>query len=261
MRFAKNHPGQIGLILLVILGLLVVLIMSVASRSLSDSTLARQAKEQNSTFAIAESGIEQALRAIRDGARQDGVWQLSDATNFITGQYEIRGVNEYRLFLREGESGYLDLTGYSAPTIEIDWVLRDDATENVACVSEGSGNAPAAIEITAGNTTSGVLSRAYYNSAGCSLAGNGFSPASDGGTYLSLVNYNIPPTASYLRIKTLYNGATIAVLGPGLSSQYYLILSQATGGDATKEIEVKRTLESAPTVFDYALFSGTTVVK
>jgi hypothetical protein len=229
---------------------------------LSDSTLARQAKEQNATFAVAESGIERALRAIRAGETQDGTWQLDDATSFISGSYEIRGMNEYRLFLREGESGYLDLVGYGSPTVDIDWVLSSDLTENLTCTSEGSGNAPAALELISGNDVSGVLDRAYYNSYGCSLSGNGFATATFGdGTYLSHVSYAIPAGATYLRIKLLYSGATVAVAGTGLTSQFYLIHSQATGGDATKEIEVKRTLEYSPTVFDYAVFSGTTILK
>jgi hypothetical protein len=46
-----------------------------------------------------------------------------------------------------------------------------------------------------------------------------------------------------------------------MSTQLYLIQARAAGGDAQKEIEVRRGLDAPGAVFDFALFSGTTIVK
>ena len=62
-----------------------------------------------------------------------------------------------------------------------------------------------------------------------------------------------------MRIKPLYAGATISVTGT--EGQMYLIQSEATGGDAQKEIEVKRGLNAPPSIFDFAIFAAQTIVK
>jgi hypothetical protein len=65
----------------------------------------------------------------------------------------------------------------------------------------------------------------------------------------------------YMRIKPLYNGATINVTGSSLASQLYLIQSHAASTDARTDISVTRTLDAPSSVFDFAIFSNTTIIQ
>ena len=63
-----------------------------------------------------------------------------------------------------------------------------------------------------------------------------------------------------MRLRPIYNGATIGVEGLA-ASQLYLIRSDAEGGDAEKEIEARRTKDMAAGIFDFAVFTNGTIVK
>ncbi|MEI6690647.1 MAG: hypothetical protein WCL07_02750 [bacterium] len=258
----KIYSGQVGLILLIVLGLLITLIMSMASRTLSDTVLSRQDKEQSATFAIAETGVEEALKSIREGQVPAGSLQVTDSLNNITGQYLVAQRNNLEIFLKEGESTEIDLTGTVTPTLTISWTKKNAPVENVSCQSEGSGLAPAALELVTISNTLGVLKRQYFNPSNCPLVTNGFTLSAGGSdTYLSNLSWSVDAGGTSVRIRTIYNGATVSVNGVSLPPQQFDIQSQAKGGDANKQIEVKRTIDNAPGIFDYALFSGSTIVK
>jgi hypothetical protein len=250
--------GQIGLLLLVIMGVVVALVMSVASRSLSDTVLSRQERESSAAFAVAETGIETAMNAIRDPLSANLSGSLSDISGFATGNYQTN-LTTYDLFVKELESAHLDTSG-AAGSLTIYWTKKGDTSENVACSGGGTGGAPSAIEVSAIRST-GVV-RSYYNPNGCDPEANGFdtTTAVDGGAiYKSKIDYTIPAGTVMVRIKPIYNGATIAV--SGLANQMYLIQSEVSGGDAQKEIEVRRGLNSPPAIFDFAVFAKGTIVK
>jgi Tfp pilus assembly protein PilX len=258
----KLFNGQIGLLLLVIMGVIVALVMSIASRSLSDTVVSRQERESSSAFSVAETGVEKAMYDLQNSEGEqsfEGV--LSGLSDTVTGNYAVKPSANYGLYAREGETANLDLSTY-VPTLTISWTKKTDKSENLTCVGDGSGLSPAAIEIIA-ITATGVT-RSYYNPAGCNPGINGFlNSAIDGGIeYRSqILSYAVPATTTILRIKPIYSGATISVSGSGLNEQLYLIQSKAATGDAQKEIEVKRGLDAAPSIFDFAVFSAQTIVK
>jgi Tfp pilus assembly protein PilX len=256
----KFRNGQVGLLLLVIMGVVVALVMSVASRSLSDTVLSRQERESSAAFSVAETGVENALNALRQGNVQEGVVTLPTSLGLVTGQYEVTSTTTYGLYVSEGESAHLDLSSY-VPTLTISWTRIADNAENITTCSEGSGLSPAAIEVSALSAT--TVNRVYYNPAGCNPGSNGFTGSISGGSeYRSMVaSYAVPVGTTMIRIKPIYAGATISVTGSGLTDQLYLIQSRATGGDARKEIEVKRGLDAPPSIFDYAVFTAGTIVK
>lgn len=254
----KNRNGQIGLILLVIMGLVVGIALSLASRSLSDTVLSRQESESSKAFRLAETGIEQALNALRNNEILSNA-ALSGGDAY-SGSVNVAGQTTYDLYVKEGEQAHLDVTSFSG-ALNISWTKYGDTRENPGTCNEGSGNAPAAIEVLTISTTN-TASFAYYNPAGCGL-GNSFEDSNPGGNdpYASEISVMIPAGSKYVRIRPIYADATIEVSGTNLSTQLYLIQSKASGGDARKEIEVKRGLSAPASVFDYALFSGSTIVK
>ncbi len=259
----KLLDGQIGLILLVIIGVMVALVMSVASRSLSDTILSRQERESSAAFSVAETGIETAMNAIRDPANGQLNGSLTGLSGFVSGDYEVTRVTVDGLYVKEGETAYLDLSTY-VPTLNIFWTKKNDIGEDLNCGTEGSGGSAAAIEIVAIQGVANTAKRSYYKASNCTSFSNGFLNSVDGGAnYRSKVNpaYSVPLNTTMIRIKPIYSGTTIAVTGSGLQSQLYLIQSEATGGDARKEIEVKRGLDTPPSVFDFSVFAAGYVVK
>lgn len=237
--------------------------MSVASRSLSDTVLSRQERESSAAFSVAETGIENAMNALLEDPMNNSsiTGNLSALDSFVTGSYKVTP-SVYDLFVREGETAHLNTSGF-AGILTISWTRKIDKTENIQTCTDGSGLAPAAIEITSIMST-GIV-RSYYNSAGCeSLSGvNGFTAGSlDGGeVYRSKISYQVLAGTEVVRIKPIYAGATIAVTGDGLRTQLHLINSVAVGGDAQKEIEVKRGLDAQGSIFDYAIFSAGSIIK
>lgn len=251
-----------GLLLLVIMAVVISVVMAVASRSLSDTVLSRQEKEGNLAFSLAETGVENALKNLREGSVPVGTINLSDSTGLVTGNYLVDAENSYALYLREGEVGEIDLTNYTGGNILFRWTKKNDPSENISSCSEGSGTMPAAMEINALNSD-GTVSRGYYNPSNCTLAGNNFASSADGGSnYLSQSTYVVGANTTKIRIRTIYAGATVEVTGAGLADrQMYIIKSSAAGGDAQKEIEVRRGLDAPASIFDYTVFSGQTIVK
>lgn len=252
--------GQIGLLLLVIMGIVIALVMSVASRSLSDTVLSRQERESSAAFSIAETGVENAMNALRSPGPGVIAGNLSGLDNFVTGTYMVADLKSYSLFVREGETAHLDTTDFSG-ILTISWTRKTDKSENITTCTEGSNAAPAAIEISEINATG--VKHSYYNPAGCSPQNNGFDSSTiDGGdVYRSSIQYLVPANTVAVRIKPIYAGAMIAVVGENLKTQLHLINSQAAGGDAKKEIEVKRGLDAPASIFDYAIFAGGTIIK
>jgi len=107
----------------------------------------------------------------------------------------------------------------------------------------------------------------YYPVGACAAErADGFSaPAggSDGYSYsstLALTDQDL-----FARIKPVYNDTYLKVEGAGwtVGPQHYKVRAEAesTNGDEARTVEVWQTLPSAPSVFDYALYSGTTIVK
>lgn len=253
----NTYSGQIGLLLLVIMGVVVALVLSIASRSLSDTVLSRQEKESSVAFSLAETGVENALSLL------NGNPDLNTEASITNLQYKIAQSTTYDMYVKELDTAHLNMTGFNtANPLTISWTKKNDASEDLSCTTEGSGGSAAAIEVSAINTTSNYVMRSYYRPSNCSTFSNGFSSSSDGGAnFRSTVTYNVPASTNILRIKPIYAGATISVSGNGLTNQQYVINSKATGGDAQKEIEVKRGLEAAPAIFDYAVFANGTIVK
>jgi len=170
------------------------------------------------------------------------------------------------LYVREGETAHLDLSTYVS-NLNVMWTKKADKAENIATCMEGSGQAPAAIEISA--ITATTVNRAYFNPHGCNPGSNGFVSSADAGNeFLSKIaapiSYAVPVGTIAIRIKPIYAGATVSVssaTGVALKDQLYLIQSKALTTDVRKEIEVRRGLDAPPSIFDYAVFSAGTIVK
>ena len=204
--------------------------------------------------------IEQALNLLRQGSLPTPT-QFLDSTGLVTGNYKVDNLTTYSLYVKELETAQLDLTGFPGANLLIRWTKKGDVSEDKTTCSEGSGTMSAALEISAIMSGSNTIERSYLNPSDCDISGNNFESSSDGGVWVSQRNYVVPANTTSLRLRPIYSGATIAVTGALVTDQMYVIQSSGSGGDAQKEIQVKRGLDAPASVFDFALFSGTTIVK
>lgn len=252
--------GQVGLLLLVIMGLVVGIALSLASRSLGDTALSRQEGESVRAFRLAESGVEQALNALRQDTGE-GVLSLTGEGDF-SGSTQTTPQGSFGLYVKEGEQAHLDVASFAPGTLDIEWTRPRDERENPETCAPGSGNSPAAIEVIA-HRSDGSATFVYYNPYNCDPEDNGFVEGTSSGNeeYRSGASYIVASGVVAVRIRPIYADATIKVAGAGLSTQLYLIQSKAFGGEAQKEIEVKRGLDAPASIFDYALFSGSSIEK
>lgn len=258
VRMNMRESGQIGLLMLVVMGVLVTLSLSVATRSLSDVVTSRQDREDSAVFNVAEQGIERGLYDVYTGTPPSGPQSISDSQGFAQGSYEVLQSNSYVITVGEGEVAEVDLLGWNGGDFDIRWVKRGTG-EEVACGNASSGNAPAAIEVII-LRTSNNLQHLYYNSYGCNLtSSNSFQVASNTDpNYLSRQTLNgLGDNIVSIRIRPIYNAATISVTGGtfAIPAQQYIVQSKATGGDAQTNIEAKRSNSYAPSIFDFAVFS------
>ncbi len=236
------------------MGVVVALVLSVASRSLSDTVLSRQEREGGAVFSVAETGVEKALNALRTNLQSVGNTTITDSSGLITGNFAAVSTSTYTLLVKELDVAQLDLTGFSG-NLAISWTKKGNASET---------NIPAAIEVIAINPATSTVVRSYYNPYNVTPEDNKFEASSDGGAdYVSTISYNVlakAPGSTILRIRPIYAGATLSVAGLS-TPQLYVIQSSASGGDAQKDIQVKRGLDAPPSVFDFAVFAGGTIIK
>lgn len=92
----------------------------------------------------------------------------------------------------------------------------------------------------------------------------GANPPHTGFTNVLLINLTNADRVAYVRIRPLYNRATLGVeslSGSGthaFPAQSYKVTSQGNSGDATRAVQVTKSLPSLPPILDFALFNGST---
>lgn len=72
----------------------------------------------------------------------------------------------------------------------------------------------------------------------------------------SVRNVSVPTGAQALRLTPRFGDASIAVVGPGLPLQGFIVVSEGFFGRSTRKVKVTKTMPSMPAIFDYAIFSG-----
>lgn len=249
----RSQSGQIGVIILLLMVVMLTIGLSLASRSSQDLFLASQQAESTRVFNAAEAGIEEALSTDLsfEGDTFSGSVGTISETNV---DYVIRKVNELETRLFQGVAVMIDLSGTrtNPENINIDW-------------SKTSSN-PASLIMAVYYDDAGTTRVRHYGLASINR-GDGFLSAASGnfGGYLYRTTFVVQPTDRFIRIWPVYNDTHLKVAGDGwtMPVQYYNVRSEATNenGEETRVVEVNRTLSTAPSIMDYAVFSGTTLTK
>lgn len=231
----KRESGQIGLIVLLIMVVVTTIAVSVSTRSVSELRISRQEQESTRSLDLAESGIEEILAS-----------PLVPGSSFktIAGKrvdYSISANSTVATMdLLSGHTLELDLT--NATNIKFDW------SAGTLCNT--------AVVLAIISPTAQVSRNAYVHT-GCPAIGNitaTWNPA----TGLNISGQKLA------RIKALYSTITLSgvALTGALNPIYYTVNSTSQMDDgSTRTVQVNKFPGSLPSIFDYVLFSGTSLVK
>ena len=273
MLFKFNREsGQVGVIILLTMTGMLVMGLSVASRTTQEALLSGKEVESTRVFNAAEQGIEKALSGDLDfiGDTYEGT---VESVVGIGVDFTIAKINMLETRLFEGVSVGVDVTGASdGDNLQIDWSKLTD------CGAETLASIIVSIYYDDSGTT-----RVRHEALGACNIGDGFTLGSviDENGYKRRFDLPLQTDDFLVRVKAVYNDVHIKVSSSDFAmpvqyyairsknypismfNGYYAIRSEAANEESseTRIVEVNRTLKSAPSILDYAVYSGGSLSK
>lgn len=264
----RKQGGYIVIIVLLLTAVLLMLGLSLATRTTEEVYQSGQEADTTRVFNAAETGIEAALYQIETDptlefdANLDVINGISnpDTLSDLTVEGEL--AEDFDISIPQGEVLTL---GWKADT-KINWIHPANCSSNTA-----------ALIITLYNSTGPVASHVAYDPFGTDAActkGSNFAKASRYPVSGTLEGSRIVLTAalfgggaigadSLIRIRPLYADANFHVEDSAATRIVSTAIDKGstTEGKETRKIEVIRTEPAAPSIFDYAVFSGGSLEK
>lgn len=263
MHSVNLRSGQIGIAVMLMMVVMSTVGFALAIRASRDVQTARQGQDAVQTFSAAEAIVEKVLAQGEVGLETASTGTVSDIQN-IEGSYTVTVSQNQTLELDQGVIVEVPLAApgqsvgnMNGNQVAIEWA-KPGSTGN--CTQN-----PASLIVTVVNNAGPTPVARTVASAGCSRSDN--IPVSNTATTQlgRRIVVNLVTGDSVIRITPLYNSTPLFVTGANwtLPTQQYLIRSVArnTLGRETKAIQVDRTRDFAPSVLNYSLVSGTTLVK
>lgn len=266
----KNERGQAVLIVLLSLSVVLVVVMFILSRSITDISLSSKEEDSMRAFSAAEAGIERVLvtgsstgsMSIGDATFDASVSDFASATSAVV----------YPISLKSGEIATFWFTRPGDPTVfsgnQMKLCWADDNT------SSGASDTPA-IEITVyykvgaeyrvyRKMVDPYVSRTQNNAAvinNCNIDGESLE-------FSNVVDLTGLTNLQFATAKILYNTTTAHKIGIDVSatasllpSQGAKILSDGQFGDANRRVEVYQLHPVAPPIFANAIYSASGIIK
>jgi Tfp pilus assembly protein PilX len=248
--------GQAGLVVLLLTVILLTIGISVASRSTSDLAISRQEEESNQALNGAEAGVENALSQDLNFQGNSTSGSVSVNSN-VSVNYTIDKVNSLETRLFKGVSAQVDVTGVTnGQSIYIRWGKEIDCSQTVA-----------SLLVTVFNKTGSSVHARNYAYRPCNTPDNGFTQINTdpAGELFRQATLSLKTGDLFVRIKPEYKDTFIQVQGNGwnLPVQYFRVRSVADSnlGDEVRAVQVNRTNPVAPSVFDFVMYSGTSITQ
>jgi hypothetical protein len=281
----KNQKGQAVLVVLLSLAVVLVVVMFVVSRSITDISLSSKEEGSLRAFSAAEAGIE---RALVIGSYQAGEFGDASFSGSVTNFAEGSDKETYPISLKSGESATFwfsrpnESTHFTGRYIKLCWGdvgtlnndLKTPAVEFTVYYTS-----------TANNLTTLKVARAVFDPSSRAST-NHFTAASSGTCTIGDENFQFyttsnidllslgitgwatPGVLQYATAKILYNdtvahkvGIDVSSTGSTLPSQGVKIESNGSYGDANRSIEVYQLHPIAPSIFENAIFSSGGITK
>lgn len=248
----KYQKGQIALIVLLVATVMLTIGLAVVQRSLFDVKLTEQEEESSRAFQAAETGVEEALRKLTPTSGSlagDTNYNVTVADSGQDGFVTEEGIGV-------GEVLMVDLTGNTAPQVDIFYFNADDCSK-----SKDWGLEVEQVRDTGGGTI--VVNRDLF----LADASSGDYSFKDVKFCKRINNYTIRPGALELRIRPIgvpdatdFPTSTRIGVRPQsgvFAPQIKVIRSEGkTPTGVTRVVEVERSVPQLATIFDYALFVG-----
>lgn len=265
------QSGQIGLVVLLVMVVVSTIGLSVASRTTQEVTVSRQVQEASRSFAAAESAIERILSEesgrFFDFEGDVAQYSSQDETLQVQSDAEIE-VEVEKQFELEGQ-----VEEGTAIEILVDGAQTDNQLSLEWSDTRNCDDNPASLVISITNETAGTTNTRYLAVAPCDHSDNFevFDPNAlehQGEDKALRYVITLNDGDQIVRVTPVYADTSILAAGIGdwLSvPQQYRILSVGKniteGGQETKAVEVERSQPITPYIFDYALISGSTIIK
>lgn len=256
LMFKNSQSGQTGVIILLLMAGMLTVGLSLATQTTQEALLSGKETDSARVFNAAEEGIEQAISSNLEFTGDTFSGTVANQAD-ISVAYTVTKKNTLEVLLFEGVSVSVDVTGaQDGNVLQIDWSKVDD------CGSDDL----ASLLVATYSDVSGVARTRYTYVAGCDRS-DGFESAQniDENDYRRRYNLTLQTGDTLVRIKPIYADTNINVTSSGfvLPVQYYAIRSEASRSESneTRIVEVNRTLSAAPSIFDFAIYSGNTLIK
>jgi len=251
-RFAQS--GQVGIAVILVMVVMSTIGISLATRSATDVRTARQSQEATQTFSAAEAALENILSRDQSYLETTDAGEYSDVEN-VAVNYTVDRDTQLTTELLEGAVAEIDVsTGTAGQQVTIEWSASSDCGTN-----------PASLLVAVINTAGATPIARQYSYAICDRSDGFELVLTNGSQFARQVTITLENGDQSIRITPVYADSDLLVSGNGwtLPTQEFTIQSIAENlqGRETKAIEVERTTEYAPTILDYALVSGTTIIK
>ena len=249
----SSQRGQVGVIVLLIMVGMLTIGLSLAARTTQEAFLSGKETKTTRVFNAAEQGVETAL----SGDLAAGDYSLSEGE--IEVDYSVEEINRLQTRLFEGIPVGIDVTGASdGDELRLEWSQLDD------CGSEN----PASIVASIFNNDGGSIVVRHLALGACDRS-DGFESATiiNENNYHRRYDLSLRSGDFLVRVKPVYNDTHVNIYsndaGFTLPVQSYLVRSSATGTetDETRIVEVNMSRLTAPSIFDYAVYSGNTLAK
>lgn len=260
-----GNSGQIGVLVLLAMTAMLTVGIGAVTRSTQDLRVTRQEVESSRSFAAAEVGIEEALHEITvfeeqavDGAviEQTIVGSVQVREPLLDDQqteqratyqveYQVEPIHMIDSFVQEGDVVSVNVAGVAPGTpLRIDW--GGDSCDNP--------ETQAKIVVSLISNTNPTIRRGYSKCAPHQgLHGLGGAD--------SVLNIDELSNIEIVNIKVLGSGTNLSASGTGLPVQAYRVTSRATPehSQEVKAVSLDRMIPNPPSIFDYALVSGTSI--
>lgn len=269
---SKQQAGQIAVIVLLMVAALIVVALSLSSRTTQETATVTQTSESATVFSAAEAGAEYALSqviAALDDPSNPTVPTSGtiDLGNNTAVNYEVQALSYLEMRVSETMNAEInlrdenDIPVYSGG-LRIDWARETNCSDRASLIAS-------IYYLEGGN----VRVRHLPFGPSCNSGGgvdefdNSFAGDSTKGYYHSYTISGLTTNDLFVRIKPVYNDTDLLVTptSSNLPTQQYSVISRAENelgaGDETRAVEVRRSVPVAPSIMDYAVYSGVDLVK
>ncbi len=257
----SRQSGQVGIIVLLISAIILVIGLSIASRTIKESQSTITQEDSARVFNTAESGIQQALGNIfqfesDQNATLPEDFSFEDAN---LNQVSITSEQSFEAFLPEKNVLEIKIVDNQTGDINFNW--------SKSSCDQGAAN----LLVSHYFTNAGTYDVNYYLIGNCpsysdqNLISVDTSTMTDYKFAHSITVSAADNQNAFIRIMPVGRGTDLnveAATGLISNAQYTILsLAQMPDGSSAKAIEVKRSIPSAPAFMDFALVSGGSLSK